>query len=324
VSEQHYGDILYAGRTIHPGAEPLLAGLATDRSKPAIVRSTALSLLVSYGGPVTRGAIQKAVYDEDPYVRIGALRALEVLGPEERYSVARHLLRDPLRAVRIEAARAFASVPSTIFGAADRSIFQQALGEYRQSLLFNGDRPVSYLALASLHIARNELDEAEGALWKALELNPRYVFAYANLADLYRLRKNDAEGETLLRKAIAIDPNVAQLHYALGLLLARQKRQDEALGSLKTALDMDPDQASHAYGYAIALNSAGQPQRAVEVLEESLRRNRNHRDLLIALVTINRDRGASEQAVTFARRLFELAPQDPAYQQLLRSLLSRR
>jgi predicted CXXCH cytochrome family protein len=320
LEQPHYGEILSAGREIHPGAEPLLAGLAMDRTKPGIVRSTALTLLVPYGGTLTRQAVRQAVYERDTYVRIGALSALEALGLEDRYTIGRHLLRDPLRAVRLEAVRAFASVPPTLFGADDRRVFDEAMAEYIESLRFNADRPVSSLALASFYMSRRMFDDAEGLLLQVIEKYPRYVYAFANLADLYRVTNRENEGEALLRRAVAIDPRVAELHYALGLLLVRQQRSEEALDALKSAAETDPEQATYAYGYALALNSVGQSGRAVQVLELALQRHPHHRDLLIALTTVNRDRGATGKAREFARRLVDLAPQDRSYQQLLLSL----
>jgi tetratricopeptide (TPR) repeat protein len=141
-----------------------------------------------------------------------------------------------------------------------------------------------------------------------------------NLADLYRVMDRDAEGEALLRKAIVIDPRLAQLEYALGLLLVREQRPAEALAAFKSAVGKDREQVTYAYGYALALNSTGQPGPAVQVLEESLHRHPDHRDILFALVTINRDRGAIGKAREYAKRLVDLAPQDGSYRQLLLSL----
>jgi tetratricopeptide (TPR) repeat protein len=291
-----------------------------DRTKPAIVRATALELLIPYAGEMTRAALTKGASDEDPLVRIGAARASQVLDDHERYVVARHLLKDPIRAVRFEAAKVFASLPGTMFGRDDRPVLEHAIAEYEQSLNFNADRPSSLLGLANLYTSRNQLDKAQEVLLQMIGRYPRSVYAYVNLADLYRVLNRDTEGEVLLRKAIAIDPHASSLWYALGLLLTREQKMKQALEALKDAVQADPRNASYAYTYAIALNSMGQSRGAVRVLEGALRQHPVHKDLLLALVTINRDRRALEDARRYARRLVELAPDEPTYRQLLMSL----
>ena len=134
------------------------------------------------------------------------------------------------------------------------------------------------------------------------------------------MMNRDPEGEPLLKQAIAINPRLGDLYYALGLLLVRQERTGEALAALKKATEVEPAQVMYTYTYALALNSNKQANKAVQVLEAALRTHPHHRDLLVALTTINRDRGALAKARLYARRLTELAPQEGSYQQLLQSL----
>jgi Flp pilus assembly protein TadD len=56
------------------------------------------------------------------------------------------------------------------------------------------------------------------------------------------------------------------------------------------------------------------------VLTAAHRRHPADRELLWILALINRDRGNSVAAGEYARKLYELAPQDPRVQQLLREL----
>jgi Flp pilus assembly protein TadD len=68
------------------------------------------------------------------------------------------------------------------------------------------------------------------------------------------------------------------LHHALGLALVRAKRLDEAIAELRQAAELDPDQARYVYVYAVALNSAGRRDDAIDTLKESLTRHPNDRD----------------------------------------------
>jgi Flp pilus assembly protein TadD len=227
--EPHWGEALHAGQ---------LTAVATDPEVPGIARATALSRLRS--GP--ENVIESGLRDPDPLVRLGGILATESLEPEARLRLASPLLSDPVRGVRIEAARILA-------GSAAPNL-APALGEYRSAQEANADRPEALLNLGWLAALRNDLAGAEASYRNALRLDPGFAPAYVNLADLYRLQGRDAEGETLLRRA----PDDASVHHALGLLLVRLGRLDEALPELARAVELAPGEARYAYVYEVALS----------------------------------------------------------------------
>jgi Flp pilus assembly protein TadD len=146
------------------------------------------------------------------------------------------------------------------------------------------------------------------------------VPAHVNLADLLRLQGRDDEGEKVLRDALRVDPASASVHHALGLLLVRRKRPGEALAELGRAAGLAPDSPDFAYGYAIGLHSAGRAEEALAVLRAAQKRSPGARGLLVALVTIQRERGALGEARAWARKLVEAAPGDPSARALAASL----
>ena len=74
------------------------------------------------------------------------------------------------------------------------------------------------------------------------------------------------------------------------------------------------------YANAIALHSAGRVDDALAALRDGQKRSPGARALLVALVTINRERGELKEARQWAERLAEAAPFDPAAQALARAL----
>jgi Flp pilus assembly protein TadD len=64
-------------------------------------------------------------------------------------------------------------------------------------------------------------------------------------------------------------------------------------------------------------------QEAIAVLETAVRRHPNDRDMLIALATFNRDRGAMDQALRYAEQLAARYPDDAEARQLLAQLRAR-
>jgi predicted CXXCH cytochrome family protein len=320
----HYGEVLNTGRKGEPGADVSLTKLALESSKPGIVRATALSLLGRYPGPPTLEAIARGLHDEDPLVRIGALRALEVIAPDNRYALARHLLTDKVRAVRIETGRRLAAVPVDSLTNSDRKALSAAVEEYLEAQWVISERPEAHLNRGLVYVDRGQFPQAEEAYRLALKQDAAFFPALVNLADLYRLQKRDQEGEATLRKALTLAPENANVLHALGLSLVRTGNKDDALGMLEQAAKFGPENPRNGYVYAVALSSAGKNQQALSVLEKTRQRHPNDQHLLFMLATLHRDEGNRTKALQFAEKLLALAPNDPgAHHQLLESLQSR-
>ncbi len=233
----HWGEALHAGRSGLPGAVDDLAGLVQDREVPGIVRGSALRLLSAYAGPTALAAVEIALADPDPLVRASAVGALEFAGAQERLRLAVPALEDPVRAVRISAARVLAPVTAA------------PSAEFVASELTNAERPESHVNLGNFYGQQGRFEQAESSYRTALRLNPRHVPAYVNLADLYRVIGHDDQGEPLLRTALDIAPRSAPAHHALGLLLIRQGKKPQALDPLRRAAELAPDNARFVYVY---------------------------------------------------------------------------
>ncbi len=320
----HYGEILNEGRKGEPGADVSLGKLALELGKPGIVRATALSLLGRYPDPTTLEAIARGLHDEDPLVRIGALRGLEPIVPNNRFTLARHLLTDRVRAVRIEAGRRLAGAPLDSLPDSDRSVLSAAVGEYLEAQWVISERPEAHLNRGLVYVDRGQFPQAEEAYHLALKQDAAFFPALVNLADLYRLQNRDQEGEATLRKALTLAPENANVLHALGLLLVRSGKKDDALGLFEQAAKFGPENPRHGYVYAVALSSAGKNQQALRVLKETLHRHPNDPQLLLMLATLHRDEGKHTQALQFAKKLIALFPQDPGARQLLESLRSMK
>ncbi|MGH7893396.1 MAG: tetratricopeptide repeat protein [Candidatus Binatia bacterium] len=322
ASTPHWGETIDAGRRNLPGAEATLVRLADDRAEPAIARATAVSLLRAHVGPDSGPTLERALADPDPLIRAAALSAITEVDPRLRVRLAAPLLTDPVRTVRIDAARALASVPPDVLPEQERPYLEAALREYRAAQTMNADRPEGRLNLAVLDIERGDQGAAEREYLAALAIAPAVSSTYVNLADLYRMQGRDAEGEQVLRRGLTLAPGSADLHHALGLLLVREKRLPEALEPFARATELAPDQVRYAYVYAVALESAGQVDRALAVLERAHDQHSGDREVLAALVTMNRDRGDRTKALEWARALVAVAPQDAQVRGLLDQLTS--
>jgi Tfp pilus assembly protein PilF len=316
----HYGAALHAGRIGAADAEQQLDRLILDQNQPSIVRASALPLLGRYATPASEPAIKAAIADASPLVRSAAPRALPTTPPPAVVKAIAPLLSDPVRAVRVEAARALAGTDLLALTPAQQTALVKATTELVAAEMVDAERPEAHLNLGLLDMRRRQLAEAEAEYRTALRLDPAFVPAMVNLADLDRARDMDEQGAELLRKAMSIEPDNADIRHSLGLFLVRQHDYAGALDMLRRATELAADNARYAYVYAVALNSNGAPAEAMALLEHAHQQHPTDRDILMALVSIARDTGDFAVALRHARELAALYPADLQLRKLVSDL----
>ncbi len=316
----HFGRVIAAARSDPVAAQDALASLAADPSAPGIARATALSLLPPSANPSVLAALRRQLSHADPLVRLGALQGLEGFGPAVKAELAVPLLDDPILAVRLQAARDLAPVPTQIIPSGSRMAVERGFEEYRAAQAVNRDRAEAHANLGWLAAQRGDAVTAEREYRTALRLQPSFTPAYVNLSDLYRVTGRDPEGEQLLREGVALAPEAADLRHALGLLMVRMDRIPEGLAWLEQAANLGGDRPRYAYVYAVALHTTGDTGGALAVLEQTVERHPSYRDARFALATISRDAGLLERALGYARDLLELRPGDQEARWLIAEL----
>jgi tetratricopeptide (TPR) repeat protein len=303
---QRFAKALDAGRKGAAGAGILLVEQINSTQTPDIARASAISHLTVYLDQQTFNAIQQGLSDEDAMVRMASIGALEGVEPSMRVQLVFPLLDDPVRSVRIEAARVLAPVQVGQLQAEQLSIYNRAAGEYINSQKVNSERPEAQLNLGNYYAARGEADKAETAYKKAIELEEGFVPAYINLADLYRMQAEDEEAHKILLAAQQTVAANADVHHALGLLLVRQKKTSKAVVELETAARLAPENYRYLYVYAVALNATGKTDKAIEQLQLAHDRFPNNVEILRALISINHDAGNAFAAERYMKKLNSL------------------
>ncbi|WP_374680808.1 tetratricopeptide repeat protein [Accumulibacter sp.] len=316
----HYGSTLHAGATQGVRALPSLLELASSTAQPAIVRATALTLAQPYASPATLPAARALLLDSDPLVRSAALGMLERADPLNRALSASPLLLDPVRGVRIEAARILADVPDSQLPAGRQAAREAALQEYVAALEQEADWPAVNVNLGNLRLRQGRFDAAIAAFQRAIVLDRSFAGGYVNLADAWRQQGRESEAEEVLRAGLAVLPDDADLHHALGLLLTRKGESGAALKEFVEAVRLAPDNARYAYVQAIALHSAGKREAALAVLRDANKRHANDLEILSALISISRETGDQRAALRYARQAAEILPNDQNVEQLVREL----
>ena len=232
VRAPHYGETLAAARAGAPGVAEALATLATDPTQAAIVRASAIDHLATLGAPVLPPATLR---DPDPVVRTSAAAAFAARPAHERLAHLPALLDDPLRALRITAARGLADLPEAQLDPAVRTPLRAALDAFIAAQQAMADMPSAQLNLAALAVAQRDPATAERRLRRALEREPALDNARLQLASLLAQGRREDEAERVLRAGLAQAASAGELHFALGLLAGQRQRWEEAARELRIA-----------------------------------------------------------------------------------------
>ncbi|MCA0301247.1 MAG: tetratricopeptide repeat protein [Proteobacteria bacterium] len=320
---QSFAEAFHAADRGAPGAAGSLARIANDAAQPPIVRASAIARAGTLGQAGTLD-LKAALADPDPAVRAAAAEAagnLRDAAPLAAPLAA--LLRDPVRQVRLEAARALAGPSELRLSEADRAALRAALDEYRAVQAYNADRGEGHMNLALLEIRRGNGLLADDHLKRAIAVDPTFVPASVQLADLYRARNDEDRADEILRAAIARNPESGLAHHSLGLSLVRQRRIDAAVKEFARAAELEPGNARYGYVLAVALEQTGQRVEALKALDAVLARHPYDVDALQAGVAWAAQRGDRPKALGYLATLRALMPGDPAIEQQIQRLQRR-
>jgi tetratricopeptide (TPR) repeat protein len=319
-ARSHYGTALHAGVTQGAKALPSLLAIADDPAIPSIVKATAATLAGPHLRPQSLPAVRKLLANFDPAMRIAALGLIEPFEPTVRAQAAAPLLADPVRGVRVEAARVLADVADDQLSADQRRSREKSTSEYVESLRLDADWPTANVNLGNLRLRQGRPEEAIAAYERALLLDPRFAGAYVNLADAYRQQKRESDSEKVLRRGLMLLPRAPDLHHALGLLLVRKGDKGAAIKELAVAAKLAPDNARYGFVYAVGLHSAGKRGEALSVLRSAEARHPYDLEILGTLVSMIREAGKPRDALPYARKIAEVLPDDLGVKRLVAEL----
>jgi GTPase Era involved in 16S rRNA processing/Flp pilus assembly protein TadD len=237
----------------------------------------------------------------------------------------------------VEVARA-----RTLAGQGEPAVAESLLAELTRR---SPRAPLPFLALGQLLARRGALEEAVGALGRAVDLEARDAEAWAELGEvLARLGRAEPAADALRRTlTLALDPALRRrAHAALGAVHARSGRLQQAARELRKALDLAGDDdrpLALAYGRVLARLGAREASewltraardatadpaifaeaaaatrdepRAEALLDEGLRRAPGDLALRAAKVRFFARAGRPDEAVALGEAARDQAPDEP-------------
>jgi adenylate cyclase len=123
--------------------------------------------------------------------------------------------------------------------------------------------------------------EARRCLERSIAIDPEYARAYAMLARSYTYTYLEPRNEEYLnpsalrradelaKTAVQLDASLPQAHTMLGAALMYKRRHEESIAEFEQAFALNPNFSDHAFGLCLVF--AGQPERAIEVMQASMR-----------------------------------------------------
>jgi len=262
----HFGEALATGKGLRE--------LALDKEQPAIARATAIRRLPP---------IPELLKDDDPIVRAAAIAAFD---GRPNPALLRPLLKDPIRGVRVEAAR----------------VLTEDLDEFRRRQAAQIERPEAHLNLGVMHERLGDPKAAEREYLEAISLDGDFLPVRFNLTNLLNAQGRNAEAEKQLRAILKRAPRNGEAHYSMGLLLVEMRRPGEAVTHLAEAAAR-LKRARASYNYGLLLLQLRRARDAEAAFLNALRIAARDPDTLKVLVGFYTQREEWKKALPYAERL---------------------
>ncbi|QAY86556.1 tetratricopeptide repeat protein [Pseudomonas arsenicoxydans] len=303
-----YDESLWLIRNGQPGAAQALYEQLQRSNLPAIQRATLLGELALYPSEQALKLATKDLGNSAPQVRESAVRAISaLLPPPERAP----LLKDPVKAVRIGAARDLLGAARNGLGSAQANS-EAAIAEYesvQKSLL---ERAEANLNLAMLYQASGRSGEVEALLRNALKLDPDFYPALVTLVQWLEANGRGQEAQTLLAQSLQEHPDAALLQHTQGLSLVRAGKSAQAMPALRKAAQLEPQNGQYGYVLAVALHDSGKVDDACAELERLLKIQPANRNARLALIQYYLHNGQEPKAQVLLQDWKKMNTGDPA------------
>ncbi|MCK6387689.1 MAG: tetratricopeptide repeat protein, partial [Zoogloea sp.] len=179
----------------------------------------------------------------------------------ERLAGLAPLLDDPLRAVRISAARGLADLPDDALAPDSRPLRRQGLADFIAAQQAMADMPAAQVNLALLHAETGDAARAHTHFRRAVAQDPVSNAYRLALARFLVAGRQPAEARQVLKDGIAASAQPGELHLALGLLAGEQREWDEALAELRRATELMPANPQARRNLDALQRRLGQPAR---------------------------------------------------------------
>ncbi len=159
-----------------------------------------------------------------------------------------------------------------------RQFFQQrnytsAIASLEESSRLNPLEPKTFYMLGVAYPSNKQLEEAEQAFTKAIQLNGSYVKAYTAKGTILIRKRQFAEAVEVFQRGVQVTDGAAKdrskAFGGLGLAYYYQKNYDRAVASYQQAVELDATNADAYYNMGKAYGGMGQFQEAANAVNQA-------------------------------------------------------
>lgn len=180
---------------------------------------------------------------------------------------------------------------------------------FRQALEYDPKHPFALLGLAELAFRKNRLDEADKLIQDAARIAPESAHVQASLGRMLAILKRQPQAEAALRKAMELDPKLIRPRIDLAdLMAATPQRAAEALQLYQDIVTIAPEHAGAYYAMGITHARLGAYPKARTALETAARLEPSNPLPPLALARLNLQERDLQAAVRQVNRALEIQP----------------
>ena len=115
--------------------------------------------------------------------------------------------------------------------------YEEALQNFLRAVELVPDEAEFWDLVGNAYLELKQLDDAQKALEKAIEIDPTYPAAVYDLGVVFsRIKGQENEAMKMFKQAITLDPDISLPYYAIACLYSLQNRKKSALNYLQKAI----------------------------------------------------------------------------------------
>lgn len=287
-------------------AEPFFSkGLAEIRERPEAWRRAAQAALACGDASLAGDRFEEAIKQdpEDALARIGAAHAAFAMGDSAK------ALEQADRAAKLDPEN-----PEVQMGWADllagQGKIDKALATYQKAQGLMVDPNPARRARARLFLRSNRPEAAVLELKALVDARPEDDEAWASLAAAYETTGSLDEARGALQKALEVDPGSIRFRTGMARLNRKTGQLDQALSDLTYLQTQSPDDPDLAYEMGRVHESRRDPTKALDAYERAIALDRNHAEAHFHAGLVLKALKAYEQAADMFKRAVDLNPHD--------------
>lgn len=175
------------------------------------------------------------------------------------------------------------------------SIWYNTIELFRQTKDYGWDQQVQEIADRLRRVDAEALAEAMANMFE-------------RCADTMLQHGRKSEGEEFCRLLLELGRRKDVAFHGIGVVATAVGKADEALPLLARAVELAPDKIAYRADLAVALDAAGEPERAEKLARDTVRRHETNTEALLALGRILTRQGRYDEATDYFARVLRKTP----------------